>query len=62
MTGRDPIHRKLVEFIDNEPEWAGPALVRYFERFKAGDKSEASAEKWRDERAAAEAAHLAKTA
>ncbi len=59
MTGRDPIHRKLVELVDNEPEWAMPSLVDYFERFKAGDRSEASAKKWRDERAAPEAAHLA---
>ncbi len=62
MMGRSPAARALVAFVDNEPEWAIPALVSYFERFTAGDKGEASAQKWRDERAAAEVAHLAKTA
>jgi hypothetical protein len=59
QTGRDPTHRKLVEIVDNEPEWAMPALVSYFKRIKAGDSSDAAAQIWRDERAAAEAAHVA---
>ncbi len=62
MTGRNAVHRKLVEIVDNEPEWAFPAMQRYFERHRDGDRSDASYARWRDERAAAEAAHLAKTA
>ncbi len=62
MTGRDPIHCKIVAFIDSEPEWACPALLRFIERFRDGDQGDASAVQWCDERAAAEAVHLAKTA
>ncbi len=57
MTGRSAAHRKLIAIIDAEPEWAFPAMKRYFER----DHSDASYELWREERAAAEAAHKAET-
>ena len=60
MTGRSPTARKLIAFIDSEPEWAVPALFSYFKRFVAGARDEASHKKWRDERDAAEAAHSAK--
>ena len=53
---RDPTHQKLVDFVDHEPGWARPALLSYFKRFEAGDNGKASAQKWRDERAEAEAA------
>ncbi len=61
MTGRNAIHRKLVEIVDNEPDWAFPAMKRFFDRIGAGDHSDASRDLWREERAAAEAAHLAET-
>ena len=57
---RSPIRQKIIDFTDSEPEWALPALLNFLKRFKAGDDGEASAQKWRDERAEAEAAHLAK--
>ncbi len=56
---RSPTHRKLIAFADSEPGWAMPALLNFLKRFKGGDDGEASAQKWRDERAEAEAAHLA---
>ena len=61
MTGRSAIKKKFVAFIDSEPEWAMPAFGRWLERIKAGESSVASAQQWRDERAAAEAAHNAET-
>ncbi len=57
-----PTHKKLLDIVRDEPEWGQPALLRYCERFKAGERGEASAKKWRDERAEAEAAHLAGSA
>jgi len=61
MTGRSAAHRKLIAIIDAEPEWAFPAMKRYFERPRDGDHSDASYELWREERAAAEAAQMAGT-
>ena len=52
--------QKLLDIVRNEPEWAMLALLRFLERFKAGERGEASTQKYRDERAEAEAAHLAK--
>ena len=61
---RSPEHRRLIEFVDNEPEWAMPALLNFLERLTdtlaecTGESSEASVQAWIDERAEAEAAHL----
>ena len=54
-----PTLKKLLDIVRDEPEWGQPALLRFFERFEAGDRGEASTQKWRDERTEAEAIHLA---
>ena len=59
MTGRSAAHRKLIAIIDAEPDWAFPSMKRYFERCSDGDNGDASYALWQEERAAAEAAHLA---
>ncbi len=55
---RSPVMQELYDFVRNEPEWALPALLRFFKRIKAGQGNDASAKLWLDERAAAEEAHL----
>ena len=57
---RSLTRQKIIDFTDSESEWAMPALLNFLKRFKGGDDGDASAQKWRDERAEAEAAHLAK--
>ena len=44
MTGRSAAHRKLIAIVDAEPEWAFPAMNRYFERHRDGDTGDASYE------------------
>ncbi len=55
-----PTHKKLLDIVRAEPEWAMPALIRLFERGAAGERGEAVWDEYREERAEAEAAHLAK--
>ena len=59
MKPLSPAGKQLFALVRSEPEWAHQALLDYFERVRAGDKSEESVKRWRDERAEAEAAHLA---
>ena len=60
MQTMSPSKQKLLDIVRAEPEWGQPALLNFFKRIVAGDGGEASTQKWREERAEAEAAHLAK--
>ncbi len=62
MTGRSAIKRKAVAFIDSLPEWAVGPHFNFTLRKNAGIPEKLSSQMYRDELAAAEAVHLAKTA
>ena len=60
MTGRSPEHRKLIAWVDKQPEWKMGPLLNDLLRTNAGISKELSDRLYCDEVAAAEMAHLAK--
>ena len=60
MTGRSPEHRKLIAWVDKQPEWKIGPLLNDLVRTDGGISKELSKQMYRDELAAAEMAHLAK--